>query len=194
MNPRTGGAGIIYLWRIGMIREKKEEIINELAGNLKKCAVAIATDYRGLTAKEMVQLRRLLHNQGVDYTVVKNTLARFAAEKAGVKDFDQYFSGPLAIAMSYDDPVKAAKILSDHIRAANSVLKIKGGILGDKVLTAADITSLAAIPPKEVLIAQLLGRMKAPISSLHYVLSSPLRGMVGILQARIRQLEGASSS
>ena len=68
-----------------MLREKKEEIINELADNLGKCAVAIATDYRGLTAKEMVQLRKQLHLQGVDYKVIKNTLAHLAAEKAGVK-------------------------------------------------------------------------------------------------------------
>ena len=173
-----------------MIREKKEELINELAGNLSKCVVAITTDYRGMTAKEMVQLRRQLHMQGVDYLVIKNTLARFAAEKAGKKGMDEFFSGPLAIALSYDDPVKAAKILADHIKMANSILKIKGGILGDKVLSSADIASLAATPPKEVLIAQLVGRLKAPIYSLHFVLSAPLRGLVGSLHARAKQLEG----
>jgi large subunit ribosomal protein L10 len=174
-----------------MIKEKKEGIINELAGNLGKCAVAITTDYRGLSAKEMVQLRRALHMQGIEYKVIKNTLARFAAEKAGVKELEQFFTGPMAIAISYDDPVKPAKILADHIKAANSVLKIKGGMLGKKVLTAADIAHLASIPSREVLLAQLLGSMKSPIQSFHFVLSAPLRGLVTTLQARVKQLEAS---
>ncbi len=174
-----------------MIRKQKEAVINELAGNLSKCVVAVATDYRGLTAKEMVQLRKQLHQQGVEYKVVKNTLMRFAAEKAGMKGLDEFLTGPMAIALSYDDAVKPAKILVEHIKSANSVLKVKGGMLGAKVLTPADVISLAATPSKEVLISQLLGRLKSPVYSLHFVLSSPLRGLVGVLQARVRQLEGA---
>ncbi len=174
-----------------MLRKQKEAVIEELAGNLSKCVVAVATDYRGLTAKEMVQLRRQMHQQGVDYRVVKNTLMRFAAEKAGVKGLDEFLTGPMAIALSYDDAVKPAKILIDHIKSANSALKVKGGVLGDKVLTAADVINLAATPSKEVLISQLLGRLKSPVYSLHFVLSSPLRGLVGVLQARVKQLEGA---
>lgn len=174
-----------------MIKAQKEEIINELAESLSRCAVAITTDYRGLTAKEMVQLRRLLHQQGVQYRVVKNTLARFAAEKAGVKELEQFFSGPMAIAISLDDPVKPAKILNDHIKAANSVLKIKGGVLGSRVLTAADIASLANIPSREVLLSQLLGSMKSPIQAFHFVISAPMRGLVTALNARIKQMEAA---
>jgi large subunit ribosomal protein L10 len=174
-----------------MIRKQKEAVINELAGNLGKCVVAVATDYRGMSAKEMVQLRKQMHLQGVEYKVVKNTLMRFAAEKAGIKGFDQFLTGPMAIALGYDDAVKPAKILIDHIKAVNSVLKVKGGVLGDKVLTPADVVSLAATPSREVLISQLLGRLKSPIYALHFVLSSPLRGLAAVLQARARQLEGA---
>jgi len=174
-----------------MIRKQKEAIINELAENLGKCVVAITTDYRGMTAKEMVQLRKQMHTHGVEYKVVKNTLMHFAAEKAGVRGLEQFLTGPMAIALGYDDAVKPAKILTDHIKATNSVLKIKGGILGDKVLSIADVISLAAIPSREILISQLMGRLKAPISSLHYVLSSPLRGLAVVLQARAKQLEGA---
>ena len=173
-----------------MLRKQKEKIINELAEDLGKCAVAIATDYRGLTAKEMVQLRKQLHLQGVEYKVVKNTLAHFAAEKAGVKGLDQFLVGPLAIALGYDDVVKPAKVLVDTMKTPGSVLKIKGGVMGGKILSAADVSSLAAIPPKEVLISQLLGRLKSPIYSLHFVLSSPLRGLACVLQARVKQLEG----
>jgi large subunit ribosomal protein L10 len=138
----------------------------------------------------MVQLRKQLHLQGVEYKVVKNTLAHFAAEKAGVKGLDQFLVGPLAIALGYDDVVKPAKVLVDTMKTPGSVLKIKGGVMGGKILSAADISSLAAIPPKEVLISQLLGRLKSPIYSLHFVLSSPLRGLACVLQARVKQLEG----
>ena len=186
------GTGINFLRENEkMIRAKKEEIINGLAANMAKSAVAIATDYRGMTAKEMVQLRRQMHLQGVDYLVVKNTLAHLAAEKAGMQGIDQFFVGPLAIALSYDDAVKAAKIITEHIRTNASILKVKGGLMGGRVLSAGDIISLASIPSKEILIAQLMGRMKAPISSLHFVLSSPLRGLVQVLNARVKQMEGA---
>lgn len=173
-----------------MLRKQKEEIINGIAKDLGRCTVAIATDYRGITAKDMVQLRKQLHLQGVEYKVVKNTLAHFAAEKAGIKGLDQFLVGPMAIALGYDDVVKPAKILVDATKTPGSVLKIKGGVMGDKVLTAADVASLASIPPKEVLLSQLLGRLQAPIYSLHFVLSSPLRGLVTVLQARSKQLEG----
>ena len=93
-----------------MIRKQKEAVINELAEDLGKCVVAITTDYRGMTAKEMVQLRRLLHAQGVEYRVVKNTLMHLAAEKSGTKGLDQFLVGPMAVALSYDDVVKPAKI------------------------------------------------------------------------------------
>jgi large subunit ribosomal protein L10 len=176
-----------------MLKEKKEQIIQELAGNLGKCSVAITTDYRGLTAKEMVTLRRQLHLQGVEYRVVKNTLAHLAAEKAGMKGLDQFLTGPLAIALGYDDAVKPAKVLVDHIKAANSVLKIKGGIMGDRVLSAADVASLATTPSREILIAQLMGQLKAPVYQIHAVLSAPLRVLVGALQARSRQVEGGNN-
>lgn len=172
-----------------MIREKKEGIINEMAGNLGKCAVAIVTDYRGISAKEMVQLRRQLHQQDIEYKVVKNTLVRFAAEKAGIKGLDEFFSGPMAIAIGFGDPVKPAKIINDHIKATNSLLKIKGGVLGGRILMAADIVSLANVPSREVLLAQLLGDLRSPIQSLHFVLSAPIRGLANVLKAKVKQME-----
>ena len=173
-----------------MIRQKKEKVIEELADNLNRCVVAIATDYRGLTAKEMVQLRKQLYTQGVQYIVVKNTLARFAAEKANKKGIEQFFSGPLALAIGYDDAIKPAKILTEYIKSTGSALKVKGGILDDRVLSSVDIFDLATIPSKEVLIGQVIGRLKAPLYLLHFELGSPLRSIVGVFQARVRQLEG----
>jgi large subunit ribosomal protein L10 len=173
-----------------MLKEKKGQMIDELAGNLSRCTIAVATDYRGLTAKEMVQLRRRLTEMGIEYRVIKNTLTRFAAEKAGKKQLETLLAGPVAIAFGYDDVIKPAKILREHIRSTGSVLQIKGGILGDKLLTAEDIANLATMPSRDVLIAKLAGQLNAPLQALHNVLSAPLRGLLNVMQARIKQVEG----
>ena len=173
-----------------MLKKQKEQIINELADSLSRCAVVIATDYRGLSAKEMVQLRQRLREMGVEYRVVKNTLTRFAAEKAGKKQLEAFLAGPLAIAFSYDDAIKPARALIEHIRSSGSVLRIRGGVLGDRLLSSEDVSMLASAPPREVLISQLLGQLQAPLQTLHNILSAPLRGFLGVVQAKIQQMEG----
>ena len=173
-----------------MLKQKKEQLIDELTNSLSRCTIAVATDYRGLTAKEMVQLRRRFTSMGIEYRVIKNTLTRFAAEKAGKKQLEPLLSGPVAIAFGYDDVVKPAQVLREHIRSAGSVLQIKGGILGDKLLTPEDIINLATMPSREVLIARLMGQLQAPIQALHNVLSAPLQSFLYVVQARAKQLEG----
>ena len=111
-------------------KKEKEKLINELADSLSKCTIAIATDYRGLTAKEMVQLRQQLRTNGIEYRVAKNTLTKFAAEKSGKKQLEPLLTGPLAIAFGFDDVIKPAKVLSDFIRSSGAALQIKGGLLG----------------------------------------------------------------
>jgi large subunit ribosomal protein L10 len=173
-----------------MLKQKKEQLIDELTNSLSRCTIAVATDYRGLTAKEMVQLRRRLTTMGIEYRVIKNTLTRFAAQKAGKQQLEPLLTGPVAIAFGYDDVIKPAQVLREHIRSAGSVLQIKGGILGDKLLTPEDIINLATMPSREVLIARLMGQLQAPIQALHNVLSAPLRGLLYVMQARAKQLEG----
>jgi len=173
-----------------MLKEKKEQMIDELAGSLSRCTIAVATDYRGLTAKEMVQLRRRLTEKGIEYRVIKNTLTRFAAEKAGKMQLETLLTGPVAIAFGYDDVITPAQVLREHIRSVGSVLQIKGGVLGDNLLTAEDIINLATMPSREVLIARLMGQLQAPLQALHNVLSAPLHGLLNVMQARIKQVEG----
>ena len=173
-----------------MLKEKKEKMIDELASSLSRCTVAVATDYRGLTAKEMVQLRRRLTALGIEYRVIKNTLTRFAAEKASKKQLETLLAGPVAIAFGYDDVLKPAQVLREHIRSTGSVLQIKGGILGDRLLTAEDVANLANLPPREVLISRLMGQLQAPLQVLHNVLTAPLRGLLNVVQCRIQQVEG----
>jgi large subunit ribosomal protein L10 len=173
-----------------MLKEKKEQLIEELASSLSRCTIAVATDYRGLTAKEMVQLRRRLTESGIEYRVIKNTLTRFAAEKAGKSQLETLLAGPVAMAFGYDDVIKPPKVLREHIRSVGSVLQIKGGILGDRLLTAEDVADLAAMPSRDVLLARLVGQLNAPLQALHTVLSAPLRGLLNVMQARIKQVEG----
>ena len=173
-----------------MLKQKKEQLIEELTKSLSRCTIAIATDYRGLTAKEMLQLRRRLTAMGIEYKVIKNTLTRFAADKADKKQLEPLLTGPVAIAFGYDDVLKPAQVLREHIRAVGSVLQIKGGILGDKLLTPEDVIALATMPSREVLIARLMGQLQAPLQALHNVLSAPLRGFLNVMQARAKQLEG----
>jgi len=152
-----------------MLKEKKGQMIDELASRLSRCTIAVATDYRGLTAKEMVQLRRRLTESGIEYRVIKNTLTRFAAEKAGKNQLETLLTGPVAIAFGYDDVIKPARVLREHIRSVGSVLRIKGGILGDRLLTAEDVANLAILPSKDVLLARLVGQLNAPLQALHNV-------------------------
>ncbi len=171
-------------------REKKTQIIDNLQEIFSKCSNSILTDYRGLTTSEMTNLRRRLQESGSEYRVVKNTLAQFAAERAGKGDLVSSFDGPIAIAFGYGDIIAPAKVLADHMHGATSSLSIKGGFLGDKLLTPEEVMTLSTLPSREILLAKVLGQMKSPVSGLLNCLVSPLRGIMGVLQARINQLEG----
>jgi len=171
-------------------KEKKAEIIDQLQDAFTKCSVGILTDYRGLSTAEITALRRKLGGSGIGYRVVKNTLARFAGERTARDELVSFFEGPIAIAFGYGDIAEPAKILDEYIRGSKATLSIKGGFIGDRVLTAADVVTLSSLPSKEVLIARVLGGMQAPISGLVNCLTAPMRGIMGVLQARIQQLEG----
>ena len=173
-----------------MSREKKAQIIDVLQDTCSRCKIAILTDYRGLATSEMTALRRRLQESGSEYRVVKNTLARFAATRAGKDDLVSSIEGPIAIAFGYDDITEPAKVLMSYIRDSKSSLSIKGGLLGNRILTSEDVTTLSTLPSREVLLARVLGQMKSPISALVSCLTSPIRGIMGVLQAKIQQVEG----
>ena len=173
-----------------MSRENKAQIIDQLAESFTRCDVGILTDYRGLTNLEMTTLRRRLRESGVDYRVVKNTLARLAAVKAENPAMVESLTGPVAIAFGYGDITVPAKVLVDYVKSAKTSLDIKGGFMGQRVLSAPEVTTLATLPPREILLAKVLGGMQAPIVSLVSQLAAPLRGLAYVLQARIQQVEG----
>jgi large subunit ribosomal protein L10 len=173
-----------------MSREKKAELIDRFEDTFSRCSVGILTDYRGLSNAEITTIRRRLGNSSIDYRVVKNTLARFAAERAGKTNLASSFVGPVAIALGYGDVTEPAKLLTDYIITSKSTLTIKGGFLGDRVLTPEEVSTLAQLPSREILLAKLLGGMQGPIAGLVNCLSAPIAGVMRVLQARIKQMEG----
>jgi len=171
-------------------REKKTQIIEELQKEISDCNIGILTDYRGLTNSEITVLRRKIQEASGSYRVVKNTLARFAAERADRVELTGKFEGPVAVAFGYGSMTEVSKALIDSIRSTGSTASIKSGFISDRMLSAGEVTIIANLPPREVLLARVVGGMKSPISGLVNCLASPLRGLAGVLQARIQQLEG----
>ena len=137
----------------------------------------------------MTHLRNKLRESGIEYRVVKNTLARFAAEAAGRDDLLRFFEGPVAIAFGYGDIVEPAKALTDFIGTSKISLNVRGGFLSEHTLTAEDIKNLSKLPARPILLAMVLGSLQSPITAFVNCLAAPIRGVMGVLQARIQQLE-----
>ena len=173
-----------------MPTEKKARVIDNLEQVFSRCSVGILTDYRGLSTVEMTGLRRRLRGLGIDYKVVKNTLARIAAQRAGRAELAGSFDGPLAIVFGYGNISEPARALADYIKTTKSAMSIRGGFLPGRLLTSDDVITLSTLPSMEVLIGRVLAGMQKPIVALVSYLNSPMQGMVGVLQARIKQLEG----
>jgi len=173
-----------------MPKEKKEDTVKIIEEFLSGSKAAIVTDYRGMTVTEINQLRQQLRNAKVEYHVVKNTLASLAAERVGKEELKEFLKGPTAIAFGYGEVTEPSKIIVEYIRSSKTPLSIKGGLLDKRVLSSAEVTTLASLPPTEILISQVMRQIQAPISSLLAVLSASLRGLGVVLQARKQQLEG----
>lgn len=155
-----------------MARPDKAAAVAELADNFRESNGAVLTEYRGLSVKQLQELRRTL-GESANYAVAKNTLTKIAAKDAGVEFADELLTGPTAIAFITGDAVDAAKGLRDFAKA-NSPLVIKGGFLDGKTLTAEDVNKLADLESREVLLAKLAGGMKANLSKAAALFQAPL--------------------
>ena len=163
------------------IMEAKVKAVEEIRDRFGRCRTAILTDYRGLNVAEITELRRKLKEQDVEYKVVKNTLTKIA-----IQDFefnlDEHLEGPTAIAFSYEDPVAPAKILMDFAKT-HKQLEIKAGVVEGKVADKSVIGELAKMPPKEQLLANVVGAIQSPLYGIVGVLEGTIRDMVYTLQA-----------
>jgi len=171
-------------------RQEKERQVAELTERLRNSETLIVADYRGLTMPQIDQLRSKLLEQGVRFTVVKNTLTRRAAEQAGADALLALLEGPTAIAFleSGGDPVAVAKALQDAARETQ-VIAVRGGVLEGKAITSEDVAELAKLPPVEMLRGQVLGAITAPLTTIVGLFTAPLRDLVGVIDARIEQLQ-----
>jgi large subunit ribosomal protein L10 len=173
-----------------MARAEKQAAVAEIVESFNGAAGAVLTEYRGLTVKQLQELRRSL-GANANYAVVKNTLAKLAAKDAGIDGFEDLLTGPTAIAFINGDVVEAAKGLRDFAKA-NPTLIIKGGVLDGRPIDAAEVAKLADLESREVLLGKLAGAMLASLSQAVYLLNAPLAQvarLAGALQAQRSESE-----
>lgn len=174
------------------VTQEKLQTVAEIKEKLSTTQGAVLTNYRGLTVAQDTKLRRQLREAGVEYRVFKNTMTRIAAKEAGIEGLDPYLEGPTAIAMSYTDPVAPAKVIADFVKENKlQTLEVKAGLVEGKVIDANSVKALASLPAREVLIAQVLAGMQAPVAGFVNVLSGSLRNLVYALEAVRKQKESA---
>ncbi|MFP5343224.1 MAG: 50S ribosomal protein L10 [Candidatus Limnocylindria bacterium] len=159
-----------------MPTEAKRETIAALREELASHRTMIVSEYRGLSVKEIAEIRRALRKQDVTYRVVKNRLMRIAAEDSVGAALSPLLVGPTAIAFGNDE-AGTAKALIDATRPFSKVVRITGGVLGDRAIDADGVTRLATLPPREVLLAMLAGGMQAPVATLGSLFAAPLRNL-----------------
>jgi large subunit ribosomal protein L10 len=174
-----------------MPRPDKVEKVSAIKERFQSNAAVVVTEYRGLTVEDLAELRKSLRGSGVELKVTKNTLMRIAVRETDYEPILSLIEGPVALAYVREDVVKAAQSLVAYARK-NPKLKIRGGLVEGKVVQGPDVRTIATLPPREVLLAQLVGTIKAPLNNLVGVLSGPTRGLVQVLNAVREQKEAAA--
>jgi large subunit ribosomal protein L10 len=176
------------------IPEAKQRVVAELAEKLGRMRSAVLSDYRGLSVAQLEALRASLREVGVEYVVLKNTLARRAGAEAGLSELTSQFVGPTAIAISYLDISAPARLLTEYAKANRRTDMVRGGIAEGRVLGPAEVRQLADLPPRDVLIAQLLSVLEAPTAQLAGLFDAPVRDLLGLLDAQAESVGGASAA
>ncbi len=151
------------------VLESKKVVVESLTGKMKEATSFVFVDYKGITVAQDTDLRKQFRDAGVEYTVVKNTLTRFAAKNAGY-DFDEVLNGTTAMASTNGDPIAPARIICEFAKKNKNALSIKGGTVEGSVLSVDQLNGFGELPSKNALVAQVLGTFLAPISSLAFVL------------------------
>jgi large subunit ribosomal protein L10 len=166
------------------VKEKKQATVDELHSKLGSAKSFYLTDFSGLTVKKVTELRRRLRKAGIEYVVVKNTLAERALEGLDVpSDVAAFFKGPTAVAFGSGDPVAPAKVLVDFAKENDNRPAMKAAVVENKSYTAAQVERLAKLPSREQLLSELVGCMEAPMQQLLYCLQAKLQETLGLLEA-----------
>ncbi|GIM33553.1 50S ribosomal protein L10 [Paraclostridium bifermentans] len=159
--------------------EVKSHVVAEIVEKLQNCSSAIVVDYKGLTVEEVTELRKKMRDAGVEYKVYKNTLVRKAAKEVGIEQFnDELLVGTNAIAFGHEDPVAPARIIKEFMDS-HPKMELKMGVVEGEFYGKEDIVAFANIPSREVLLAKLLGSLKAPVSNFAYLLDAMIKKQEG---------------
>lgn len=172
-----------------MPTEKKTGTIAELETKISETPLMILTDYRGLTVADLQTLRGQLRGVGAEFLVAKNTLTRIAANNRGITDLDATLEGPTALVFTGTDVVGPAKIIGDFARSSR-ILTVKAALLEGKAVAADQVTTIASLPPKEEMIATIIGALDSPLSGFVQILDFAVYEFTSLLDARIAQLGG----
>ena len=154
------------------VLNEKKAIVEQLTETLKSAASGVLVDYRGITVAEDTALRHELRENGVEYSVVKNTLVRFAIGNAGLQELEGVLNGTTSLAVSKDDPIAPMRVIHKYSKQLGDRFNIKAGFMDGKVIPLEDVSALAELPSKEVLLGQMLGMMLAPLTSLAIVIKA----------------------
>lgn len=163
-------------------KQQKEEMLEMLKDKMGSSQLIVLADYKGINVDAITKLRKKMRESGSELKVAKNTITKIAAQELGLEGVDPYLEGPTAIAFGYDDPVAPAKVLNDFIKE-HKKLEIKCGILEGRIVESAQIKALANLPSREVLLAQVLGGMQAPMYGFAGALKGLQRNLVYVLNA-----------
>jgi large subunit ribosomal protein L10 len=177
---------------LAITKEKKQEIIAGYVDRVSNSQAIILTDYRGLTVADLTELRRKLREDSGVFQIVKNTLFRLALDRAGIPIPEEQMDGTVAAGYCLGEVPPVAKTLTGFAKETES-LQIRGAILGDSILDPAGVQNLADLPPREVLLAQMLGAVQGPMSSMVSTINAPMRELVQVLQARSEQGQEAAA-
>jgi len=172
-------------------RDLKAEVVKEIVEKFQNAQSVILVDYRGLNVEELNEFRSIARKESVDYKVYKNTMMRFAAKETGNEGLMEHLTGPTAVAFSNEDPVAAAKIVMEFSKK-HKAMEVKGGLVGGKIISAEEIKDLADLPPKEVLVAKVLGGLNAPIAGFVGVLQANISGLARVLNQVQEQKEATA--
>ncbi len=176
-----------------MNRDEKQAVIDRLTDRIRESDVMIVADYRGLSVGQTAEVRNRLRESGASFHVAKNTLARRAAEAADKPHLLEFLQGPSAIAFVDGDAAAAAKALSEVARSTR-ILAVRGAVMDGDVLTADQVRQLGDLPPREVLLSQIVGAVAGPMQGTVGVLTAPLRDIVAVLDAYIAQRQAAEAA
>jgi large subunit ribosomal protein L10 len=162
-------------------RKEKQAVVSDVSDRMARASAVILTDFSGLKVEQMTELRQKLRDSGLDYLVVKNTLLQLASQGTDSEQLTQNLTGPNGLGFSYDDPVELAKVLVNFAKD-NPKLDIKEGVLDGKIISAEEVSALAKLPSREVLLGQLLGVMNGVARNFVSVLAAVPRGLVTALK------------